>query len=306
MHERRGPGMDHPHYPFSAAPARPVLHWPDAARVALWVVIHLEHWEIDAPPDAVRDRRLDGELGSYYPDYLNFSRREYGNRVGVFRVLDVLDRHRIKATVAANAAACQRYPRLVDAFAQRGYEFAAGGTHAMRMITSLMPEHEERATIASAIEAIRVATGCRPRGWIGQDYGESTRTPRLLAEAGLEYVGDWPNDDQPYRMTVGRPLVSLPCQAEWDDIQMLKLRRMPQPRYPELVEAAFRTLHQEGAGSGRTFCLSIHPWILGQPHRIRYLDEALERIAAFGAVWQATAGDIARWFLDRSSELEHA
>ena len=300
MSEQRGPGMDHPHYPFSALPDRPRLHWPEGARVAMWVVLHLEYWELDPPPDALRDPRLDGELGSYFPDYVTYSHREYGNRVGIFRILEVFDRHRIRATVAANAAACERYPPLVDALIRRGYEFAAGGTHSTRMITNRTPENEEQATISSAIEAVRQATGETPRGWIGQDHGESERTPRLLAEAGLDYVGDWPNDDQPYSMTVGRPFISLPIQAEWDDVQMLKLRRVPQPRYPELVEDAFRTLHEEGDRSGRVFSLSVHPWMLGQAHRIRYLDEALERIATYDGVWQTTGAEISRWYLEQS------
>ena len=130
----------------------------------------------------------------------------------------------------------------------------------------------------------------RPKGWLGQDYGESQRTPKLLADAGLDYVLDWPNDDQPYPMKVGKPFVSMPNQPEWDDVQQLLLRRIPTPRYPDLVGEAFELLHQEG---GQVFNLSVHPWLMGMPHRIKYLDEALRRIERFGNVWQATPGEIA-------------
>jgi len=296
--QKRGPGMDHPHYPYSPLPSRPVLHWPGKARVAFWVLLHLEYWEMEPPKDAYRDPRFVGEFGSFNPDFRTWSQREYGNRVGIFRILEVLDRHSIKATVAANAEACARYPNLVDEIRRRGWELVAHGTHATRMITSKMSEAEERAHIAASIDAVERAAGRRPAGWLGQDFGESTRTPRLLAEAGLDYVLDWPNDDQPYMMTVGKPFVAIPNHAEWDDVQLLWLRRTLTTKYPALVGDAFETLYAEGARSGRVFSLSLHPWLMGMGHRIRYLDEALKTISAYAEVWQATAGEIARWYLD--------
>ncbi len=298
MSAPRLPGMDHPHYPYSPLPARPVLRWPEGARIAFWVLLHLEYWEMAPPKDAWRDPRLVGEFGSFDPDYRTWSQREYGNRVGIFRVLELLERYGIKATVAANASACERYPHLIDELRRRGYEFVAHGTHATRMITSRMSEDEERAHIATAIAAVERATGTRPRGWLGQDYGESTRTPLLLAEAGLDHVLDWPNDDQPYMMTVGKPFVSIPNHAEWDDVQLLWLRRTLTAKYPAIVGEAFATLYAEGARSGRVFGLALHPWLIGMAHRIRYLDEALRTVSAYAGVWQTTAGEIARWYLD--------
>ncbi|MBI3707196.1 MAG: polysaccharide deacetylase family protein [Proteobacteria bacterium] len=297
----RARGMDHGHYPFSPLPARPALGWPNGARVAFWVLLHLEYWELDPPQEAVRDARFVSEFGNFFPDYRTWSQREYGNRVGIFRILEVLDRHRIKATVAANAAACTRYPFLVGECRRRGYEFTAHGSHATRMITSRMTESEERAAIAESIAAVARAAGSKPTGWLGQDFGETERTPRLLAEAGLDYVMDWANDDQPYRMTVGRPFVAIPGQLELDDIQLFWIRRVNTWRYPDLVDEAFATLHEEGAASGRSFGLSLHPWLFGMAQRIRYLDEALRRLAAYRDVWQTTAGDIAAWYLQQSS-----
>jgi allantoinase len=163
------------------------------------------------------------------------------------------------------------------------------------MITSKMSEAEEKAEIAEAIAAIEKAAGVRPKGWQGQDYGESQRTPQLLADAGLDYVIDWPNDDQPYPMKVGKKFVSLPNQPEWDDVQQLWLRRINTTRYPDLVGEAFELLHHEG---GQVFNLSVHPWLMGMPHRIKYLDEALRRIERFGNVWQTTPGEIAQHYID--------
>jgi allantoinase len=301
MSKQRKPGMDHPYYPFSPLPTRPVLHWPNGARVALWVVLHLEYRELDPPADIVRDCSQDGELGSFFPDYKNYSQREYGNRVGIFRLFELFDRYQIKVTVAANASACERYPYIVAECQRRGWEFAGHGTHATRMISSKMSEEQEAGYISESLAAVEQAAGRRPTGWLGQDFGESTRTPRMLAEAGLDYVMDWPNDDQPYMMTVDRPFVSIPYHPEWDDVQMLFLRRVPTPLYPDLVCEAFQTIHEEAANSGRTFGLGIHPWLFGQSHRIRYLVEALERLMGFGHVWQATAGDIAAEYLAQRS-----
>ena len=132
-----------------------------------------------------------------------------------------------------------------------------------------------------------------PRGWISQDHGESEHTPQLLAEAGFDYVLDWPNDDQPYPMKVGKKFVSMPNQPEWDDVQQLWLRRINTARYPDIVGDAFELLHHEG---GQVFNLSIHPWLMGMAHRIKYLDEALRRIERFGNIWQATPGEVARHY----------
>ena len=286
-------GMDNPWYDYAPYPRRPRLDWPGKARVAFCVVLHLEYWELIAAADSHRDPRYVGEFGSYVPDYRIWTQREYGNRTGIFRVLDVLDRYQIRAGVAVNAMAAERYPFLIEQCKRRRYEFIAHGHSANRMITSKMSEAEEKAEIDSAIAALEKATGARPAGWQGQDYGESARTPRLLAEAGLDYVIDWPNDDQPYAMKVGRPFVSLPNQPEWDDVQQLWLRRIATPRYPDMVGEAFEVLHQEG---GQVFVLSVHPWLMGMPHRIKYLDEALRRIERFAAVWHATPGEIARHY----------
>ena len=288
-------GMDNPWYDFVPFPKRPRLNWPGNARVASFVLLHLEYWELMPDEASVRDPRHVGEFGSFTPDYRTWTQRDYGNRVGIFRVLDVLDRYQIRAGVAVNALAAERYPYLIEQFKRRKYEFIAHGHSANRMISSKMSEAEEKAEIANSIAAIEKAAGVRPTGWLGQDYGESRRTPQLLADAGLDYVLDWPNDDQPYPMKVGRKFVSMPNQPEWDDVQQLWLRRIPTTRYPDLVGEAFELLHHEG---GQVFSLSIHPWLMGMAHRIRYLDEALRRIERFGNVWHATPAEIAKHYAD--------
>jgi allantoinase len=288
------PGMDNPWYDYAPFPTRPKLNWPKNGRVAFCVVLTLEYYELQPADDAVKDSRFIGEFGNYRPDYRTWTQREYGNRTGIFRVLDVLDRYQIRAGVAVNAMAAERYPFLIEQFKKRKYEFIAHGVSGNRMITSKMSEAQEKAEIAASIAAIEKAAGAKPKGWLGQEYGESQRTPQLLADAGLDYVLDWPNDDQPYPMKVGRKFVSLPNQPEWDDVQQLWLRRINTTRYPDLVGDAFELLHHEG---GQVFSLSVHPWLMGMAHRIKYLDEALRRIERFGNIWQATPGEIAQHYM---------
>ncbi len=287
-------GMDNPWYDYSPFPTRPRLVWPNNARIASMVVLHLEYWPLVAPEGSHRDGRFVGEYGSFDPDYRIWTQREWGNRIGIFRVLEVLDRYQIRAGVAVNGAAAERYPYLIEQFKKRKYEFIAHGSVANRMLTSKMSEAEEKKEIADSIAAVAKASGQKPTGWLGQDYGESQRTPQLVADAGLDYVLDWPNDDQPYPMKVGKKFVSMPNQPEWDDVQLLWLRRIPMPRYPDIVAEAFERLHGEG---GQVFSLQLHPWLIGMPHRIKYLDEALRRIERLSNAWQATPGEIAAHYM---------
>lgn len=292
MTERRE-GPDHTLYRHSPRPERAPIRWPNGARVAFVVFLYFETWEIDPPKDAVYDRRHDGVIGGLFPNYKTWSQYEYGNRVGIVRVLDLLKRHRLTATVAANAMACETYPSLVARFRERGYEFAAHGMSATRMLSSAVRVDEERATIASVLAAIERASGTRPRGWIGQDYGESTITPHLLAEAGLTYVADWGNDDQPSLLNTQPPLLSIPNQAEWDDVQMIAHRKVRADVWRDTVLEAFTQLNADGATSGTVFGLHIHPWLSGAPHRIALLEEIVDKIAATSDVWYTTADGIA-------------
>ena len=282
--------MDHDLNRYAPLPQRPTLVWPDGARMAFHVTLYIEHWELTPPEVSVKDQRFLSEFGPYEPDYRTWTQREYGNRVGIFRVLEVLDRHNIRASVAIGASACERYPQLVAEITRRGWEILAHGTHATRIISSKMTEAEQRTYIADAIAAVTRATGKVPKGWLGQDQGEAVNTPALLAEAGIDYLVDWSNDDQVYMMRPG--LVSIPHQIDWDDIVLFWLRRVETWRYPALVDEAARTLAAEGA---RNFGLSIHPWLFGMAHRIRYLDEALARIKSIDGLLQATTGEIAAW-----------
>ena len=304
MPAQRRPGMDHEHYAWSPISTRGVLRWPGEARVALCVLLSLNHEEWQPPEGSFRSPELAGGLGPRpFPNYPRLAHREYGHRVGVFRVLDVLARHRIPPTVAMDALTAKHYPALVRHCQARGCELIGHGMSASRMITSRMTEREERDYIRASIEALVQATGAAPTGWMGPEYGESARTPELLAEAGIRYVCDWVNDEQPYRMkTSCGELVSLPVMLELDDVHALWERRVQVDRYERLLVESFDVLHRDGARNGRLLVLHLHPWLIGQPFRIRFLDAALGEITGRGGVWAAHGSTIVDWFRRQGAE----
>jgi peptidoglycan/xylan/chitin deacetylase (PgdA/CDA1 family) len=286
-------GMDHALYPFRAAAQRAGLDWPGGARVAFAPVVHLEHWPLHPTPGGYTDPRFRDPYGKFQPDYRTHSWREYGTRIGIFRIFEVLDRYGMTATMAVNSDSVSRYPNLIDEALRRGWEIAAHGGAADAIVTSDMPAEAERDLIARSLDTLHAATGARPRGWIAQDFSESTRTLDLLAEAGLDWVAHWPNDDQPYWMRTQPPLVSVPQLSELDDVECLWHRRVPTPRWPAMLTEALRVLAGEG---GRTAVIGLHPWLFGMPHRIRYLDEGLAQAARTDGVWATRVGDIAAHF----------
>lgn len=298
MPAARRPGMDHPHYAWSPMPTRGVLHWPEQARLALCVLVSLEHLEWAPPEGSFETRRLAGGLGRLpAPDYARLTHREYGHRVGIFRVLDVLEKHGIPATIAMDALTVEHYPYLMRHCLDRGAEIIGHGISVNRMITGRMTEEEEREYIYESIQALTQATGTAPVGWFGPEYGESERTPRLLAEAGIRYVCDWTNDEQPYRMHVPQgDLCALPIALELDDTHALWSRRMPIDRYGRLLTENCDGLYQDGADNGRLMVLNLHPWLIGQPFRIGTLDAALGAMMRRQGVWPAHGREIIDWF----------
>ncbi|MBT4686908.1 MAG: polysaccharide deacetylase family protein [Rhodospirillaceae bacterium] len=301
MSDKRRPGMDHDLYPYSSILTRPQLSWPGEKRLAIWVVLHLEQWELQSPASAIRDARFKGEFGNFFPDYRTYSTREYGNRVGIFRILDVLDRYQIPVTVAANAALCDARPQLIEECLKRGYEIAAHGSHATRMITSKMSRTQEEDYIHQAMATVRQNSGVEQVGWIGQDFGESPRTPQILSQAGVDYLGDWPNDDQPYWLTLDPPLVSLPYHVEWDDGTLMALRQLTAPRYGQMVREAADRLQQDATdGPARMMSIGLHPWVVGQPQRVRYLDQILAHLQTMDGLWFAAGRDIAASFRNQT------
>src|SRR6266700_4092824 len=288
--ESREPGMDHAHYPFRALPDAPRFVWPGGARIAFTVTLLLDYWELAAPDGESPDPRIVSPLGKFVPDWLTWSHWLYGARVGIFRILEVLDQFNLKPSVALGTEAAKRYPELVDALLRRDACFMARGDFASRRITSRM--QDERGFIVAVRDAIAAAIGQATNGWCGQDFNESADTPSILAEAGFQYTTDWANDDRPYLLGpyAAGTLLALPPQPEWNDLECMWLRRVTPPVWSANLIEAFDVLHAEG---GAVFNLTLHPWIAGQAHRIRYLRDALHRTLGKPRVWRTTTDELA-------------
>ena len=298
MPAQRRFGMDHEHYDWSPLSTRGILRWPDNARLALSVVVTLEHMEWLPPEGSFQPGNLaGGSAARPFPDYARISHREYGHRVGIYRVLDVLERHGIRPTIAMDALTASNYPYLVRHCLDRGCEIIGHGVSVSRMITSNLSEQEERDYIRESLDALIEATGVAPVGWMGPEYGESERTPRLLGEAGIRYLCDWANDEQPYPLKVpAGELFALPVMLELDDVVAMAHRKVMVDRYGAMLTESFDEMYDDGADNGRAMVLSLHPWMIGQPFRIGVLDEALGHMMRRQGVWAASGAEVVDWY----------
>jgi allantoinase len=284
-------GMEHDLYPHSSLRSRPKLEWPNGARLAVCINLFFESMLAETPNGLVRDGRWSSRFAH---DPRLYTWYDYGNRVAIFRIIDILDRYRLNVTVAANADSCERFPYLVNEFRSRGWEIAAHGVAANGVITSKLSEESEREYLSECISRVERATGERPIGWFGQDCGETARTPKLLSALKIRYLADWSNDDQPYAMPGAGGIMSVPNCIEWDDMRLLWDRRLQMPRYPEIVRDALDQLYLDGAETGRFFGLNLHPWLIGAPHRIKYLEAVVQKLTSMPDIWVATTSDVVR------------
>ena len=298
MPAQRRFGMDHEHYDWSPISTRDILRWPEEAPLALVVVVNLEHMEWDAPDGSYQAANLaGGSTARPFPDYARISHREYGHRVGIFRVLNVLQKYGITPTVAVDALTAQHYPYLMNYCINRGVEFMAHGISVSQMITSNMSADQELKYIQETMAAIKIATGTDPVGWLGPEYGESERTPQLLAKSNIKYVCDWANDEQPYPLkSPDGELTALPIMLELDDVIAMAHRRVNVDRYANMLTESCDVLYENGSDNGRLLVLNLHPWLIGQPFRINYLDEALSTIMNKPLIWAATGSEVTNWY----------
>lgn len=274
---------------------RPMIRWPGGARLALAIVVSIEQYEIAQAADAFLPATLPGGMGrGPYPDFRSYSLREYGNRIGVFRVLHCLERHGLRATAAIDASVAQEKPVILRECLQRGWEIAGHGLAVNRILSAKLSKAEERAQIGAALDALERASGARPAGWHSPEYGESARTPGILADLGVKYLLDWPNDELPYAMrTDAGPLVSVPMLVDFDDVFAHWYRKLTMPRWQRSIAEAVDRLLEDGKTRPRMLVLNLHPWLIGQPWRISYLEAVLADLKRREGIWFATAGEIA-------------
>lgn len=286
-----------PYGPFPYVPInrRPKLTWPQGARVALWVIPNLEVFPLDVamPGDANERPRADAQT----PQIRQWGQRDYGNRVGIFRVMEVLKRYGIRATAALNSDLCDAAPAIIEDAVELDWEFMGHCRTNSQRLTEVPPE-AERDMIFHVVERIERATGRRPKGWLGAGLQETWNSLDYLIEAGVEYVADWVNDDQPYLMDVGgKRLVSIPYSYEVNDAPVIVRSKHTPVEFERVIRDQFDVLYREGKDSGRVMAICLHPFVIGHPHRIGYLDRALRYIDSFEGVWKATGSEIVEHYL---------
>ena len=267
---------------------RPRITWPGGARIALWVAPNIEFYEL-TPPGAFWPRPV--------PDILNYSHRDYGNRAGVWRMMEVMERFGVRGSVSLNAALCDHIPEIIDAATKLGWELFSHGVYNTRLIYG-MDEDQVRAVIRDSLDTIRRKSGQAVRGFLAPAISATETFFDLLPEFGIRYTLDMVHDDQPMPLRVrqGR-LISIPYSFELNDIRAMGARGFPPEHYAAMAKAAFDQLYEEGGETGMVFCLPIHPFVIGQPHRIAALEDILRHVTSRAAVWLATAGEIADWYL---------
>jgi allantoinase len=279
-------------YEYSPLPERARLEWPDGARVAFYLAVNVEHYPFGRPSTSIAQFTQ-----GFVPDPLNHGWRDYGPRVGIWRLMELVDRLAIPVSAMLNSEAAARYPQIVQAGLERHWAFVAHGRNNAALHTELA-EDDERAQLTAMVAEIEAATGRRPRGWLGPALTETFATPRLLAELGFTYTLDWCNDDQPYPLDV-EGMISVPYTVELNDVPLFVERGIGGDDYVRLVSDQLEQLLEDGRTSGRVMALVVHPFVMGQPWRHRHLARALELIAAADGVWLTTSDAIAAHYLGR-------
>ncbi len=286
--------MIDPEQRFSYSPIieRPRLAWPDNARVAVWVVPNIEHYEY--MPAEVRVR--DPWPRQPHPDVLGYGGRDYGNRVGLWRMLEVLDKHAIRCTVSLSLSVIEMYPEILEAMEARRWEYMSHGLYNTRYHWNY-GEDEERAVIARCCEIHERLTGRKLRGWFSPAVSFTANTPDLVAEAGITYYCDFYHDDQPTPIRVrSGNLISIPYSMDINDALIYR-QPLEAAEFAQMIIDHFDTVYREGASQPRVMCIALHPYMMGAPHRLKHLDRALAYIRSHSDAWITTGAEIADWYI---------
>jgi len=289
-------------FKFSTIDRRKPLVWPNRARIAVWIILNVEFYPLDrAMPGDSGERPKANDGG---PNVRAWSQRDYGNRVGFTRLRDLLLKSGFPGTVALNSSICDQHPQIVEDCVSSGWELMGHGRTNLTRLNDL-PPGEERQEILAVTERIQRASGQKPCGWLGVALDQTWDTLDHLADAGYSYVADWVNDDQPYDIAVGeRRIVSVPYTYELNDISAIIRSKYTPVEFERMIKDQFDVLYEEGKESGRVMAIALHPYIMGQPHRIPALARALSYINRFEGVWKTTGSAIADHFITQRSAID--
>lgn len=270
---------------------RPKLKLPNGTRVAVWTIVNVENW---SPERAMPRSVLPPPMGQpLLPDIPNWSWHEYGMRVGFWRFLKTLEDRKLKASFAVNGSACEVYRRACEAARDAGWDFVGHGY----LQGPMHKVEDQKKAIDDTIKAITELTGKPPRGWESPGLTETDETLDLLQEAGIEYVCDWVLDDLPATLKArSGEITSIPYTVEINDVVMSAVQLQPSDEILRRGKDQFDRLYMEGADTPRVMAISIHPYLTGAPHRIKYLEELYDYILGHDDVVMWTGSQILDWY----------
>ncbi len=282
----------HGRYDYSAIHERRDYSWPNGKRLAFYIALNIEHFAFGTGIG------MDPMNRGGPQTQRNYAWRDYGNRVGIWRLFDMLDALKLPATILLNSSVCDHYPQIVERIKARGDDVVGHGRTNAEAARGIWESDEARA-IADATETVARVFGRAPTGWMGPAASESNVTPDLLKEAGYTHLLDWPLDDQPVWMrTRSGPILSVPYPLELNDAGTLVLRDHAGREFADMVVDQFEQLAEESASRPLVYALSLHGFIVGQPFRFRPLLKAIEHCVKHPLserVWFTRAGDIAQY-----------
>lgn len=291
QYPQRTYGMDHDRYDWSMLKDRPKINWPQGKGVAFWVNVGLQFFPLNQKGIPFK---VPGGMTKPYPDLRHYSLRDYGNRVGIYRFLKTFDKYDIKPTFAVNTKLAERTPYLLNKIKDRGDEMICHGYHMDTLHYGGQDPDEEAELIKRALDSLRELSGQSINGWLSPAKSESATTPDLLAAHGISYFCDWVNDEMPYPFrTPQGHLTAMPLSTELEDYHIILHNQHSAESWAEQVcDACDFLIKESSTEGGRILSINIHPWVLGQPHRIAQLEKVLEYVTSKSEVWPAYAGEI--------------
>ena len=295
-------------YDYSPISQRGPLKFPNGARVALILTFNLETWDLTKDTDAAYyaggPAILPDALPGRIPDYPNYTWREYGQRVGIWRLYDLFDELGVKASCTTNAVTFERRKAMVDACLERGWELLAHNYEQGELLTDYAGDSaSEKAVIARTISIYEKHVGRKPLGWLSSSLRGTLDTPAILASNGFLFYCDIMNDDQPFMInTDAGPLVSIPYSNEINDFTLLTRRGHTTDEYRDILIEELDVLYQEGEHSGRIMNLGMHPHVSGRAYRVRALHEFIQHAKSLPGVWWPTREELARWYMENHED----
>jgi allantoinase len=296
------------HYDYSPITERKPLRWPDNKQVALVLTFNLETWDLvkegTDPYYAGGPAILPDSLPANVPDYPNYSWREYGQRVGIWRLFELFDELGVKASCTTNAVTFERRKQMVDACLERNWELLAHNYEQGELLTNYAHDAAaEREVIRRTIAVYEKYTGKRPTGWLSSSLRGTLNTPGILADEGFKFYCDLMNDDQPYWITTENgPIVSVPYSNEINDFTLLTRRGHTTDEFRDILIEELDVLHDEGRTNARIMNVGLHPHVSGRAYRIRAIREFIEHAKSLPGVWWATREEIAECYRQQVSD----